>query len=560
MILADMININITPGSRIKTYLILLSVSLILFFFGISQIRYVIVGSEDILGLVNHLPFSYWIGLALILLTSILAFLDHDLKKDAIFITILFVVGLYLVVLPAFVYENPTENANFYPFSEINSWLPTHHLAINNPPHLASYYSWPGFHFLSAWVVTIWGESFDFFEFAKYIPILFLLFSILITFSLGRRLNLNTNRCFLLSFLVLSSWLLITADYAPRSLGMLLFLSLFLLLMTIKNSFADNILVVLFMIAIVLTHSLTALATLPALILLSFYRKIFRFVPIFVIIFGAWYLYQAFGVLELGIRQALVYPLQQIFIFGQQEYTGGTTSLTRIVSHYAWVAYGAIYVVSIIVCIILLFLRRIPVENRKQVISSFVWAIGSAAVTVVAGFTDAFQRTYVFTLVPLVCIIVMSFIFYKKLSDVLLIVIMCLFVALHIPAEYGEDTSWGTVLTSDVKGAKFLALDVKPKEIYYFTGNDMIVHYFDPDLVKIPVYFGAVIDPWTLKVDIQALDKLQYVVMSQKGTDRAVFRWGKDPYVMWPKTLTGQNADFIYNNGALQIYKNRLED
>lgn len=518
---------------------------------------YVVISVEDILGLVNHLTTAYWIGLSLITLTSIVAFLDRDTKKkDAIFIVILFALGLFLVVLPAFIYEYPTENANYYPFSEIARWLPTHHLAINNPPNLTSYYSWPGFHFLSASIVTIWGASFSFIEFAKYVPIFFLFFFILITYSIGKRLDLEPKQCFLLSFLALSSWLMITADYAPRTLGILLFLLLFMLLLVPKRTVADSILVILIFTTIVLTHSLTALAALLATIFLSFYRKDYRFISLFAVIFGFWYIYEASTALQTGILQALTYPLRQVFLVGKMEYGSGATSTARIISLYSLYGYGALYVALLVGSVVLLLRRRIMGERHKQIMSALAWSIGVASVTVLMGFTDAFQRTYVFAFVPAVCIFVLSFPYMRRIKTVLIIILMLVFVTLYLPAEYGDAVAWGQVLVTNAKGAEFFALRVKPTESYFCMNS--LASYYDPNLINIPIYDSGIYNAVPTNIDISALDKLRYVIINKKGTNHAIFQWGKDPYAAWPQTENGQKADLIYNNSEYQIYLNYL--
>ena len=69
--------------SRLKLYLIIAFASLIPFFYSVAQIAYVISEPSDLLGLASHFTVAYWIGLALILISSILVFLDKELKKDA---------------------------------------------------------------------------------------------------------------------------------------------------------------------------------------------------------------------------------------------------------------------------------------------------------------------------------------------------------------------------------------------------------------------------------------------------------------------------------------------
>ncbi len=69
---------NLSAISRPKLYLSLALASLILFFYSVSQIAYVSAEPSDLFGLASHLTPSYWIGLVLLVLGSILAFLDKE--------------------------------------------------------------------------------------------------------------------------------------------------------------------------------------------------------------------------------------------------------------------------------------------------------------------------------------------------------------------------------------------------------------------------------------------------------------------------------------------------
>jgi len=69
---------NLSISSRSKLYIILVLISLTLFFYSVSQIAYVICEPSDLFGLASHFTPIYWIGLALLILCSIFAFLDKE--------------------------------------------------------------------------------------------------------------------------------------------------------------------------------------------------------------------------------------------------------------------------------------------------------------------------------------------------------------------------------------------------------------------------------------------------------------------------------------------------
>lgn len=62
--------------SRKKLYLSLTLTSITLFFYSIWEIKPVVVGINDFLGLISHLTVAYWVELGLITFCSIFVYLD----------------------------------------------------------------------------------------------------------------------------------------------------------------------------------------------------------------------------------------------------------------------------------------------------------------------------------------------------------------------------------------------------------------------------------------------------------------------------------------------------
>lgn len=537
-------------SSRQKIYLILVFVSLSLLFYSAWQVRPVIVEVEAPLGLASYFAPGYWVGLALLVITSIFAFLDRELKKDAIFIVILVALGLFLQGITVFVYENAVDPTAYYPNAWVYNLLATHHLDVAEPLRMISYYTWPAMHFISASLLEVTGL--DLIPIMKYAPLLWVLCLVLITYGIGKRFKLEPNRCFLVSFLAISSWLISYAGfYYTRFPAMLLFLLLFMLLLTPRRTVAESLVVMLMFAALVLTHGLTAIVVLPAVILLSFYRRDYRFVALFIVIFGAWHIYEASLALEAGI-QAFAIPLRSIFEAALMGGYQGAASTARYATRYSQLSYLALYVVLMIGSVILLLRGRITGQRREQVIALFCWSIGVALI-VFWGHGEAVLRTYIYLLVPAVCIIALSF-----SSRKLLIPLMCLFVALSPLANYGAQANWGQVLTTELKGTKFFALEVKPQESYFYGYGEQLILYNDTNLVTVPLYSPLWLFRPPGEVDVSTLNELHYVIISKQGTDLQMFLWWEAAYDAWPRTEVGRMADLIYNNGYFQIYVNHL--
>lgn len=545
--------VRIAPNLRRKIYLILVFVSLTLLFYSSWQVRPVIVEPYDPVGLVSHLALGYWIGLALLVIVSAFAFLDRELKKDAIFISILLALGLFLMVITLFVYENAVDPEIYYPFGEVRNLLAADHLDIANPPALICYWSWPTLHFISASILEITGLELTEVGhgLVKYGPLFFMLCFVFITYSIGKRFGLTPNHCFLLSCLSLSSWLFIF-EYTSRALGIILFLLLFMLLLTPKRTAAHTLAVILIFSALVLTHGLTALAVIPGLLLLFIYRKEPRFVALFIAIFGAWYMYQVPLAIEGGVNVWLK-PMQDIFHYAETETYYLPASPARAVSRYSVLSYVALYGVLTIGSIILLLWRRITGERRKQVISLFCWSI-PIGLLIFGGYEQIMIRGYVFLIVPAVCITVLSFSRWR----LLMVALMVLCVAAYLPANYAGQVSGEQILTTEVKGTEFFALKVRPNRVYYYGYSPAMIIYYDPALIKLPMQTLAGATPG--EIDFSVMDDLRYIVMSKQGTNFKLYAWGKDPTAAWPQNKVGKRADLIYNNGYFQIYLNNLAE
>lgn len=541
---------RLSLGSRQKIYLTLAFLSLFLLFYSVWQVKPIIVEVEDSFGLASHLTPCYWIGLALILLTCIFAFLDRELKKDVLFIFILIALGLFLSGVTVFAYENSRDPSTYDLFSGATKLLAAHHLDISNPPGLGSYYSWPAYYFTTASISSMTGIGFSF---VRYGPLFWTLCFVFITYAIGKRFELAPNRCFLLSLLGLSSYGAYF-NYHPRGLGIILFLLLFMLLLTPRRTVAETMTTMLVFSALMLTHSFTSLVVLPALILLAIYRKESRFVAPFIVIFGAWYMYQTFLALEVGVSQWLAHPFFNILQMGRMETYQVPSAAARAVSRYSQLSYLTLYALLMIASVILLLMRKTAGEPKRQVISLFCWMIG-ITLLLSSQITEAALRTYMFCLVPMTCIILLSF-----SSRRLIVALMCLCIALHMPAYHGVEASWGQVLTSELKGTEFFALEVKPRDSYYYSYTAHLVIYHNPDLVTIPnSHYGSLASS-PGEADLSALDRLHYVIFSRQATSSIVFNWGEDPYKDWLQTEAGRKADLVYNNGYFQIYVNRLAE
>ena len=278
----------------------------------------IVVTPSDLLGLASHYPPLYWLGLTIVLVGSVFAYLDQDIRDDAPFIALLFALAFILVGVPQLAVSNPPDPSSYYPNSESLLLLQTGHLDIANAPVIA-YYAWPATHFISATLMAVAGV--DLGSLIRYGPLLIVFFVVVITYSLGKRFHLGRDRCFLISFLVLSS-LLVSAvgDYAPRTIGGLLFLVLTLIVVPARGRNTSMwVAALLVFTGLVLSHGLYSVAALLALSALYFYRRQPRFIVLAFTVFLAWIVFEASAALSYGYSYAITIPFSDILRLIQAE-------------------------------------------------------------------------------------------------------------------------------------------------------------------------------------------------------------------------------------------------
>ncbi len=534
-----------SSNSRLKLYLIFVFISVILLFVSIWQAKPIIAEPDDFFGLASHFTLCYWIGLALLLFCSILAFLDNNLKRDYVFIFILIALGLFLYGIGVYGVDNTMNPRDLGTTAEVSNLLATHHIYPTEPHHVFTYLDWPVKHFLSASLMLLPGLDLDF---VKYAPLFWMLCFILITYCIGKRLGLAANRCFLLSLLPFSSYWLIQADYSPQGIAYILYLLCFMLIVAPRRSTGESIIAILTFSALVLTHPFTPAVVLLALVALSIYRREVGLLPLFVIILLAWYMYQAIGAFESSVTGLWSNPFTQFFRMAGVERYVAAKPLPALVNRYMQLSYLGIYGVGVVLALVLTILRGS--EARRRVMPALCWLVGVVLASLIGYGGELETRLFIFSILPASGIILLSL-----SSRKLLIGLMVIFVVLSPLTRYGSAVTYGQVPTTELAGAKFLALEVKPETNFFYGYDDGMMSFYDPNLISLPkgvlasLYFGSRNEP-----NLSVIDNYDYVIISKQTRDRSLWASGIDPYQDWLQTETGKRAHLIYNNGYYQIY------
>ena len=544
---------------RIRLYLVLILLSWVFLFYSILQIYPVIVEVTDPIGLVSHLTIWYWAGLVMVVFCSFSVFLDHQVKTDMIFLVVLITLGMFLYGLPVFVEVNARSPIAYHPTSEVQTLIETGHIGPATSYPVSSYRSWPGIHFITAFIVELTGLGYGF---VKYWPIFWYIYVTLITYALGKWTKLEANRCFLLSFLVLSSFVFVHFAYSPQGLSFMLYI-LFFGLVVVRlssqwlNTLSSNLLLIIVFSALVIMHPFTSALALLAALPLLLYRKEFRIAILFVSIFGVWYMYLAFEALRIGVGQLLGGPFAELLQIGSRSVGAATMPSWRYIPYWSWRSYFYIYALCIVAVIVLVISDKVKKREWKPTLSPILWMSGAFAAALIPYGFESPDRIFMLCLVPAAYAIVLSF-SNRKRSRMLAILLMAVVVVLYLPAQYGSEVRQTQVLTSELSGDRFFAVNIlrNPNTTYFYSDDNKLILFFNPSLVTVSSGYPF----WSFQVpdkpNFHVLDQMTYVIISKQGTDMMIWAFKEDPILNWLLTENGRTSDLTYNNGYYQIYSN----
>ena len=559
------LNIGIEP----KMYIIAAFLGVILLFYNINKIKPVVV-DIDSFGLASYLTVSYWVGYILMILCSIILYLDKKTKKDSIYLVYLIVMGLFLFGVPIFAEENARFAYSYYPTGDVKTVLDTQKIDKISEYPLTSYRSWPGTHLISIFTIYYANISLD--DLIKYMPIFWVFALILIMYGIGKLLKLPNNQCFAISLFMMSSFWTAGYYYGPQSMAYILYLLFFVSIILLNRrdmTPANIVFIILVFTATVVTHMLTSIELMTVFLFSSgfilsslepilpvtikdtiessvnfLYKNRSRLIILFAVIFIGWHIYIARSMFGTGVRDLMRQITEgQIFnVFGTEKYNSGTT-LIRQVIHYSRIMYPAIFAIAIITAAIFYIKGKI-IENIDIVKICFLWLIGTFILLIFRYGAEMDDRVYIFSLLPAILIIIMTF--DRKIVTILAL----LLIVLHIPAHYGTE-SYDMVRTTELKGSEFIALNIGPYDsINYYYGT--LMKYYNPQLALVNRqglgYKKGIYDP-----DEESLNASTYIVDSIQMSNYLSYIYGIDKVQVWLQK--DNKLNLMYNNGDYSIYK-----
>jgi hypothetical protein len=431
-------------------------------------------------------------------------------------------------------------------------------------PPLVSYHNWPMFlYFASTFKLA---TNFPEFIILKYFPLLTIsLYGVLAFLVL--RVKLKASYAIFGAALFLGSFFTRQQYFGPQSIAFILFLLTALIVSRLffdENAKNKGILAGLFIllfVVITLTHALTCLMTLIVVVAGYLAYKILKKQPpvyaVQLCMFSAMFLvaYNMF-VAPNFFRQG-VQTLSE-FLFGGEE-PSLLKEPTRIVSSQAqrlnyYASWGIVLLMGSIAAIQVVYLLR-NLRSRRQTnderFSFFmvIWLVlaGVFGVTAVYGSHEAYQRAFMFGLIPITYLCLN--LFAKKPRALSLILAGLLFV--NVVALYGSDT-YRLEYFESLAGTKFL-VDATPQNISVLYGFWPHIRYQDP-LKRVQFYEVRGTLPYTSvpnSTSVQkTLNKAEYIIRSELQHNYYLYFLGEDP--LDQVSLDGFNR--VYDNADFRIF------
>lgn len=539
---------------REKIYLILSLASMALLFYSIWQIRPIDANVTDFLGMTSHLTIIYWIGLLLITICSILIYFDKELKNILVHIVTLIIFGLFILAIPIFVEYNAYMPYSYYPAGEVNTVLKNGHIdMIKNYP-LIAYRQWPAIHFITANIIFMTGAEFT--DIIKYMPLLWIVTFILISFSIGRALNFSIDKAFLLSLLGVFSLWIPQYYYSPQSFAFLAYLFIFWIFLRLRivdiNKREYILLLAIFFILVVTAHMLTSIVIFLNIIALWLYYRykkndiyFTKIVWLYGIILSAWYAYLAPYAFRFGVHEFIKQATQLDLLYFQSTMKFASTSpIKDSVNNFR-----LIYLIIYLICFITVFVyyniyhKRYSFDDKFN--SNYYWLIGIIPIVTIRYGAEVYERAFMFSIIPLMALMILIL----KNEKFVLILFLLLLIP-HIPAHYGSQ-SFELTRTTDLKGSEFFASDVVPNSQYfYFFWN--YIAYYDNNLTTVA---HASFSPWKYP-NITILDRSKYIIKSTSSDYMIRYYINSDPLEdIYDKIIL--DTIMIYDNGDYKIHVRR---
>jgi len=516
------------------------------------------------LGLGGSLPIAYWVGLAV---TCVLWYVGRS-KRLYLFAALLLTAS-YLYVAPAFIRVPPWISNSYYPYGESLLMDETGHLTDRPSRILISYLDWPIFLYFASSLKLVTGLP-DFII-VKVFP-LFAIASYVLFAALILRIRMRTSYAMFGGAWILGSFFIRQHYFGPQGFAYIHFLMSLLvaswLFFTDSGHKSTLTALLLFLLLVTtLTHPLTSLMLLivmvSAYLTCRFITKksttlIFTLCLISVLLWLGYNAYFATGFFNLTTESLIdvVFGERSLGIYAEpSRLIGSRAMLYNFVGSWGLVILGAAIAGFSALLILTRTLRKrgTPDLDYPVFISLLLIMLAVFSFSVEYGEVEAYQRAFMFGLVPLsyLCIDLLA----KKSR--LMVVLLAVVIFLNIPAQYGSDT-YRLATDSTLGGAAFFA-KYTPEKVNLIARFTLYIRYYDP-LKQIAVPSLGIKFPYTSlpnstsvnRAFLEALAQTDYVVLSGLEKNFYLFYLGSNPL---ERIGFDDHCNRVYDDSRYWVFK-----
>ena len=549
----------------------MISIAFVLLLYSIASTSVLWISPSE-LGLTSKLPLTYWIGLFLV---GCLWYVGRESKYQlmlAFFLTL-----SYLYIAPAFIRVPPWISNSYYPFGESKLINETGHVVYRPSTTLVSYLDWPIFLYLASAFTQITGLPDD--VLLRIFPLLTVALYGLVA-MLILRVKLKLSYSVFGAAWIIGSFFIRQQYFGPQAIAYIFFLLILLIVSWLffedrSNKRALSAVLLSLFIVTTFTHPLTSLMSLVVMLALYVsYRFILKkptksTLKLCVLSAVIWLGYNMF--FAQGFFRLMVTELyDEVFGGGGGGGGGGVLSeLSRIlgsrgamqvnfVTSWTIVLIGSFFaLISVLQVVRSLRAQRGSTRTAFMEYSLFnvvlLVMLGFFALTGQYGTTEAYQRAFMFGLIPLsfLCVSLLS-----KKPKLLVLVLVCL-LFLNIPAQYGGDT-YRLATDSQLTGTAFFA-DHTPNSVSLIGKFSLYIRYHDalknitiPSIgIKYP--FTSIPKNSSLQIEVnKVLKETDYIMRSSLEDNYYLFFLGSNPF---QKIDFDQVCNRAYDNGRVTIFK-----
>jgi len=380
-------------------------------------------------GLATLVPNYFYLALML-LSVSFLFIISEDKINQHLAVFQITTLVIFLWLTPALIEGTSRFRAGYYNYGFTDYIIRNG----NIDPYVLSYHNWPGFSILSSFIIEYLGISNPESFIMIYPALINIIYFPLIFSFLG---DINNQKKYLgVWFFFLANWT--SQDYfSPQSLAFVLYILIFIILFGQLEKTKKYFIFILSFSALVITHFLTSLITITALVLLYITKYITKshLIKLSIVILSFWTIYGAAAFFTSDLKRYLTKAMNFDIVLESSFIEPTTLSKYRAIISYFRILYSLLVGLFSLSGLII-YLKNKEIKDLKKILLCII-----APLPMLFGISyggELIIRAYFLSL-PFALFLIMKNKEVKKLYYIFIFFIVIFAPLLHIVTHYGDE-------------------------------------------------------------------------------------------------------------------------